>query len=121
MTTSLERIEPGGTDVELVEPRRTSRRYALMTVGSAFVAGLATLLNAKPAAADCQGSPCCSLASCTICYYEVSKDRWKCPPGYYRTYWTCVSGSGITFGCGECSAGPSCWTGPFACSVWFHW
>jgi hypothetical protein len=120
MTTAIECIESADGGVEPVE-QRTGRRFALLAAGSAVIAGLATLLDAKPAAADCQGSPCCSLARCNLCDYKVAHDRYTCPAGYYRVIWTCVS-SGITWGCGECStSSSSCWQGSFACSIYFRW
>ncbi len=120
MTTAIECItEPSGGSETVAH--RTGRRFAVLTLGSAVIAGLATLLNAKPAAADCQGSPCCSLARCNLCDYQVSHDRYTCPSGYYRVLWTCTS-AGITWGCGECStSSSSCYSGSYACSIYFRW
>lgn len=118
MSDTLECVTSANTASLVEAPGR--RRFAILGAASAIVAGLATVLKASPAVADCQGSPCCSLASCTICNYAVAKDRYTCPSGYKRTYWTCTTG-GRTYGCGECSKGTSCWTGPFACSVWYVW
>jgi hypothetical protein len=120
MTTAIECVEPIETD-DITEGRGSGRRSALLASASAVIAGLATLLDAKPAAADCLGSPCCELASCTWCNYQVSPDRYTCPEGYTRVMWTCRSGS-VTWGCGECGTDPtSCWRGRFACSVYFRW
>lgn len=118
MSTTLECVTPTGT-ASVVE-RPTGRRFAVLGAATAVIAGLATVLKASPAVADCQGSPCCSLAKCNQCHYAVSKDRYTCPSGYRRSYWTCVSGS-RTYGCGECTTGSNCWTGPFACSIWYVW
>ncbi|GAB3938986.1 hypothetical protein [Micromonospora vulcania] len=119
MTNQMECVTP--TETAAITDRRPSRRFALMGAASAVVAGLATVLKASPAVADCLGSPCCSLASCTRCHYAVEPDRYTCPSGYYRTFWTCTSG-GRTYGCGECSKSKtSCWSGPFACSIWYVW
>ncbi|WP_331771900.1 hypothetical protein OG948_50930 (plasmid) [Embleya sp. NBC_00888] len=118
MSITQECVQVADTDIE---PRKGARGIGVKALAgaSAFIAGLATLINATPAAADCQGSPCCSLASCTMCNYRVAHDRFYCPTGYNRTVWSCVSGSSM-FWCGECSGGTSCWNGPFACSIWFN-
>jgi hypothetical protein len=111
------------TDLDIDLAPRTGRRFAVLAGASAIIAGLATLIDARPAAADCLGSPCCSLASCNWCNYRVSPDRFTCPGGYYRTLWTCRSGS-ITYGCGECSTNPdTCWDkhAGYACSIYFRW
>ncbi|GGQ60212.1 hypothetical protein [Couchioplanes azureus] len=117
MTTAMTCVTPART---AAAGERRSRRRALLSAASAVVAGLATVLKASPAVADCLGSPCCSLASCEQCQYAVSRDRYTCPDGYRRTVWTCVSGS-RTYGCGECSTGETCNDGPFACSIWYAW
>lgn len=96
-------------------------RRRLLIAGTAVIAGLATLLRPEPAAADCLGSPCCTLATCTLCDYNVARDRYNCPTGYNRTLWTCVeSGTGYTVWCGECSTGTDCYSGPWLCSTWFY-
>jgi hypothetical protein len=120
-TTTLEFVDASEAVVDAA-PARTGRRFAILGATSALIAGLATLLDPKTAsAADCQGSPCCHLARCNLCYYQVSHDRYTCPSGYYRVMWTCVSG-GVTWGCGECSTNSSsCWSGTFACSIYFRW
>jgi hypothetical protein len=97
---------------------RNGRRGFLMAA-SALVAGVATVLNGGVAKADCQGSVCCQLARCNICAYTVSKDRWNCPSGWYRTIWTCRSSTGRLYICGECSRTTSCWYGPWLCSTWY--
>jgi hypothetical protein len=111
------------TDIDIEPERRTGRRFAVLGAASAIIAGLATLLDSRPAAADCLGSPCCSLASCRRCSYAVSPDRFTCPSGYYRTVWSCRSGS-VMYGCGECSTNRNtCWDedGTFWCSIYFRW
>jgi hypothetical protein len=122
MTMTLECLDGAEDIVDLATPRRTGRRFALLASTSAIIAGLATLIDGKAAsAADCQNSPCCSLARCNLCFYKVAHDRYECPSGYFRVMWTCVSG-GVTWGCGECSTNASsCWSGSFACSIWFRW
>lgn len=97
---------------------RSGRRGFLFSA-SALVAGLATVMSGGTAKADCLGSPCCSLASCTLCPYPVSRDRYNCPSGWYRTVWTCRSSTGRLYICGECSRGTSCWSGPWLCSTWY--
>ncbi len=98
-------------------PAEVSRR-GFFRVGSAFIAAVATLSSAKSASADCQGSPCCNLASCTQCSPSGGcGGGWYCPPGYTQTYWTCTRG-GTTCTCGECSAGSNCFSGPWACSIY---
>ncbi|GII95824.1 hypothetical protein [Sinosporangium siamense] len=125
MSTTLECVERASADVDISEidvggeREGKGRRNMLLASASALVAGLATLLNPARAAADCLGSPCCYLASCTRCSYSGSPSSYTCPPGYYKTYWTCVSG-GYTYACGECSGGPSCYQGPWPCSIWYR-
>ncbi|WP_406346301.1 hypothetical protein [Streptomyces sp. NBC_00648] len=95
------------------------RRRVLRVSATAFIAGLSALfLGDRANAADCQSSPCCSLAKCEECSYGESKDRYTCPSGYNRRTWSCVSGSNRYY-CGECATGTDCWSGPFACSIWF--
>ncbi|GAA1660633.1 hypothetical protein GCM10009765_07650 [Fodinicola feengrottensis] len=86
--------------------------------GMALVGGLAGVLaTAEPAAADCQGSPCCHLARCNKC--AGSCWNWGCPGGYTRQYWGCVAGSRPIW-CGECTTSTStCWSGTFYCSIWW--
>jgi len=115
------------TLVDAVENEATDaptqgRRRALQVGASMLIAGLATLINPRHAtAADCLGSPCCTLASCRWCSYQVSRDRYTCPSGYYRTYWTCRTSNGTLYICGECSgAAGNCFQGPFYCSTWYR-
>lgn len=61
---------------------------------------------------------CCTLASSTECSYTGSKSNYRCPPGYSKTIWFCCEGT-RRVGCGECSSGPTCWDGPWACSIWW--
>lgn len=98
-------------------PARRGALGYLTKGGMALVAGLAGVLaTSEPAAADCQGSPCCQLARCTVC---PGSCRYTCPSGYYRRYWWCAAGARI-IGCGECTtSSSSCWSGSFYCSVWW--
>jgi hypothetical protein len=93
-------------------------RRSLLRVGTALIAALAAMSTPEPASADCQGSPCCSLASCTRCNLNFC-GGWSCPSGYNATCWNCTSG-GKWYVCGECSAGTNCYSGPWACSIWFQ-
>lgn len=106
------------TELEELNSRPARRRRVLRTSSTALVAGLATLFLGGKAVADCQGSPCCSLAKCNMCSYQVNKDRYTCPSGYNRRTWSCVTGSNRYY-CGECASGSTCYDGPFACSIWF--
>lgn len=121
MSTNIDTNDPDAED--FTEPgvieQRPGRRYALLGAASAFIAGLSSLTSTGTAYADCQGSPCCSLALCTQCYYQVNKNRYTCPAGYHKTYWTCTSSSG-TWYCGECTKGANCYQGPYACSIWYR-
>lgn len=103
------------------ELERPGRRQVLRGGAVGIIGGLATMVLSRPAAASCatDGSPCCHLGSCTLCNYSVSRDRYTCPSGYTRTYWSCPSG-GVVFICGECSSGSTCYSGPFACSTWYR-
>jgi hypothetical protein len=126
MSTFLAGSAPEQTDIDIDSTPgwRTGRRFAVLGAASAIIAGLATLIDPRPAAADCIGSPCCSLASCTWCRYSVSPDRFTCPSGYYRTVWSCRTGSGTMYGCGECSTNwRTCWDeyASYACSIYFRW
>ena len=98
----------------------TRRRGVLGMLGAggmALVGGLAGMLvTAQPAAADCQGSPCCNLASCNRC---AGSCQYTCPSGYHRQVWYCSAGA-RAIGCGECTTSTStCWEGSFYCSVWW--
>lgn len=106
--------------VRLAESKFGRRRalQALLAGATAIVGGLATAI--EPAAADCLGSPCCQLATCTWCSYSVSRDRYNCvAEGGNRTLWSCTSGGRLVW-CGECSAGSTCYIGPWYCSTWFY-
>ena len=119
-TASLECVTPSETGVDFEENGGgKGRRFAVLASASAFIAGLATLVNATPAAADCLGSPCCSLATCTWCNYAVNRDRFTCSSGWTRRTWSCTTAGGSIFWCGECAKGASCWNGPWNCSIWF--
>jgi hypothetical protein len=100
-----------------VDESGTYSRRAALRLGAAFVAAIATLTTtSKVSATDCQHSPCCHLASCTKCQVAPCSG-WYCPVGYRNTCWNCSSG-GSWYMCGECSAGSTCYTGPWACSIW---
>ncbi|GII21647.1 hypothetical protein Pme01_12440 [Planosporangium mesophilum] len=107
------------TDGPSTSVKRRGLLRMLSVGGMALVGGLAgaTALP-KAAAADCQGSPCCYLASCTKCSGRCW--GWTCPSGYYRTYWWCMAGTRPIV-CGECVKNNTggCGSGPYACSYWF--
>ncbi len=101
----------------------SNRLAGVLTAGSAVIAGLAVIFQAKPVEATNGnlGSPCCNLATNRWCNYQVSHDRFTCSPGYNRTTWTCTEpGTGRLVFCGECSTGSSCYQGPWECSSWFY-
>lgn len=56
---------------------------------------------------------CCDLATSIPC--AGSGPNFTCPAGYTKHVWYCCEFGRIA-GCGECTQGPDCWTGPFACS-----
>ena len=85
--------------------------------GLALLAGAAALWP-DAVRADCLGSPCCSLASCTQCSYSGLKCNYSCPGGYSPHLWYCYYGSSLV-ACGECNTGSDCWGGSFACSIWW--
>jgi hypothetical protein len=80
---------------------------------------------------------CCSLEYLDQeCPYEGDKRNFRCPPGYYKSAWTCTEGTRTVY-CGECTPdGVSkekqkeaevkkenygdCWSGPWACSIWYY-
>jgi hypothetical protein len=100
-----------------VPTRRRGAMGMLAKGGMLIVGGLAGILGtATPAAADCQGSPCCSLASCTKCSGSC---HYTCPSGWRRAYWGCMAGTRVIF-CGECVKGGSgCSGSSYYCSVWW--
>ena len=106
--------EAGGTEAPV---RRRGMLGLLAKGGIALVAGVAGVLaTASPAEADCQHSPCCSLASCRICPNDC---HYRCPSGYHAKMWTCASAGRLVW-CGECTtSSSSCWNGSFYCSVWW--
>jgi hypothetical protein len=62
---------------------------------------------------------CCCLACADVeCPFEGNPANFACPPGSFKTYWTCVEMS-QTVGCGECASGPSCFDAPWFCSIAF--
>jgi hypothetical protein len=95
----------------------------LYAAGTAVIAGLATVLAREETAyADCQGSPCCELASCNRCNPNRKPLGWDCPRGFFRLSWNCVFGRHHVI-CGECMSAPGtdCFAGPhYACSIWFQ-
>jgi hypothetical protein len=114
---------PGpGPDTGIADLPPVPRRGALgllSRAGIALVGAVAGIAAAaSPAAADCQGSPCCHLASCRLCLYNGKRCNVICPVGYRLRAWYCASGA-RTIGCGECTPASSCWTGPFHCSIWW--
>jgi len=98
------------------------RSGGFLGAGTAIIAGLAILLSPRSASASHgMPSPCCDLATNTLCDYQVSRDRYNCPSGYNRTLWTCTEpGTGRLVWCGECSSGSTCYNGPWYCSTWFY-
>lgn len=108
-------VDLPATAVDLPIVKRRGILGFLSLGGMTIVGAVAGVMGtAIPAAADCQGSPCCQLASCTVCAGRC--DCFTCPPGYRKKIWYC-SVAGRPIGCGECSgANGSCWDGPFACS-----
>lgn len=76
-------------------------------------------------APPCGGSPtaiqCCHLAcpdkECS--YTHGDKSDFTCPEGYHKTLWTCFEGT-KQIACGECATGATCWSGPWACSIWYY-
>jgi hypothetical protein len=106
-------------------PRRRGFLKMLTMGGMALVGGLAAVIaEPKPeaASADCQGSPCCHLASCTVCSGTCS--NFFCPCNsenncWGRTWWWCTSGSHL-IGCGECVKTGNCHAGPWLCSKWWN-
>lgn len=100
------------------DDRPTRRR--MIGLGTAFVAGLATVMaRSTPAYADCQHSPCCNLVFCASCRVRQC-GGWYCPTGYIDSYWTCVSG-GRSVLCGECTQSSNCRDGTYQnCSIWFY-
>jgi hypothetical protein len=66
---------------------------------------------------------CCGLANPgTVCPHPQGRaEEFTCPEGFYRSWWTCCEGSKLAF-CGECGGldregKPSCYDGPFPCSI----
>jgi hypothetical protein len=64
---------------------------------------------------------CCVLARPdNECYWIGSKSNFSCPSGYYRQWWYCCEGS-QQIACAECTTNPNtCWSGTFACSIWWY-
>jgi hypothetical protein len=105
------------TAAELPPVRRRGALGVLSRGGIALVGGLAGLFaTAPPAAADCQGSPCCHLASCTVCSGRC--DCFSC--GHYKRIWYCSVAARV-IGCGECQKySGDCWHGgTYYCSKYW--
>lgn len=105
------------------EPNGNDRWDKVLGVGTAVIAGLATMLSRSQQAAashECLGQPhCCTLATCTWCNYQVNPDRFTCPSGYNRFTWSCMEGSQLAW-CGECTTSTEdCFHGDIICSAWF--
>jgi hypothetical protein len=80
---------------------------------------------------------CCSLAvEDQECPWVGHKRNFKCPVGYYKSAWACTEGTRTVY-CGECVPGGvsdkekkekedkredygDCYSGPFACSIWYE-
>lgn len=104
---------------ELPDLHRRGALGLLSRAGMVLVGAVAGLTAAAaPARADCLGSPCCSLASCTQCRYSGRKCNYTCPSGYSKRVWYCHAAARI-IGCGECAKGSNCDLGPWACSIWW--
>ena len=114
------------TDVATeTEPSTTQRRW-LGALGIGIVGAISDILATPQAAQAGLASPCCSLATNTKCSATACRNcgcsscyHFTCPAGYYKQYWWCTSGTRL-IGCGECTKSTStCWSGPFACSIWW--
>ena len=63
---------------------------------------------------------CCGLARLdSECRWTGSKSDYTCPPNHTRQWWYCCEGSQLV-GCGECTPQANCWSGPWACSIWWY-
>lgn len=65
---------------------------------------------------------CCGVARLdNECCYPTGGQKFDyiCPPGFKKTMWFCLTG-GIVYGCGECSQGNNCYSGPWECSIIFE-
>ena len=63
---------------------------------------------------------CCFLARPdNECRYQGDKSNYTCPDGFQKTWWFCCEGT-QQIGCGECSSGPTCWQGPWECSIFWY-
>lgn len=112
-------------DIEAVLAQRMSRRsgLALLAAGAtAIVGGLSSCSILQIVPPYCLGEPdCCNIATCTECDYEGTKDNFTCAHvGHQPTRWTCVTPDNRVAACGECNLGPTCFTGPFSCSIWYY-
>lgn len=119
--------DPGADDLTSLLTRRMSRRSglgALLGGATAIIGGLSgcgiiRLVDPTPPC-DLGEPACCNLATCTECAWVGSKDLYTCSePGHVPTHWTCITETNQVAVCGECNPGPSCFTGPFSCSIWY--
>jgi LysM domain len=80
---------------------------------------------------------CCGLAyTDQECPYDGDKKNFKCPPGYFKSAWTCTEGTRTIY-CGECTTEGvatakqreaeqkgedygDCYKYPIACSIWYY-
>lgn len=104
---------------------QTPRRFALGAMGMSLVGALAELYAAAQPAAASVSSPCCGLGSSTACKMDCSGSctrcsNFECPSGSHLEAWYCTFGT-HTVGCGECTPGSDCVTGPFKCSNWWYY
>lgn len=89
-------------------------RVGVAAIGA--VAGVAATTKTAEAA----NWRCCQLYNPNNFCRTNSQGQYVCPSGYTMKTWTCCSGSGSTrrrYGCGECTKGRDCWSGPFVCSA----
>lgn len=113
-------------DEEVIAPPHYERRRGLFgAIGIGVVAAIADMAVTPPPAFAGLSSPCCTLATNTKCSSSCSGgcsscSNFHCPSGYKRQLWFCVVGS-RPIGCGECCKKPvhGCYSGPFACSIWW--
>lgn len=111
-------------DIGALLTHRVDRRkgLGLLAAGAtALIGGLSACGPIQIVPPYCLGEPsCCNLATCTECAWQGSKDQFTCDHGHQPTYWTCVTSDNRVAACGECNPGPTCFTGPFSCSIWYY-